>query len=274
MLTPGSALARFRGGLRRALTAAVLAVAVIALPATGLAQGKVTFADPNLDAAVRAAIGKPTGEILVSHVAALAKVYPGERGIGNLGGMEHLTQLTHLWLYDNQITHLTPLSGLTQLTYLGLYDNQISDIRPLVDNPGLGEGDCIALARNPLNDEAYDVHIPALQARGANVLFDPKTGVPEAKEPGAVPSAYLLYPNAPNPFNPRTSIAYDLPEAVQVSLTVYSGLGQKVATLVSGVREAGHCRVRWDGSGFASGVYLYRLEAGTFVETRRMVLIN
>lgn len=57
---------------------------------------------------------------------------------------------------------------------LDLSYNQISDISPLVSNSGIGEGDVVALEGNPLNDEAYDVHIPALIERGVKVVFDPK----------------------------------------------------------------------------------------------------
>lgn len=97
----------------------------------------------------------------------------------------------------------------------------------------------------------------------------------------AVPSHFALYQNSPNPFNPSTTIAYDLPEATDVTLTVYNLSGQKVATLVTGKQKAGHYEVEWDGQdesgqAVASGVYLYRLETGKqgFVETRRMMLVR
>ena len=69
-------------------------------------------------------------------------------------------------------------------------------------------------------------------------------------------------------------IPYDLPKASDVTLTIYSVTGQQVATVVSGHQEAGHSEVMWDGSSFATGVYLYRLEAGDFVKTRRMLLLK
>lgn len=89
-----------------------------------------------------------------------------------------------------------------------------------------------------------------------------------------LPSGYALFQNHPNPFNPVTVISYTLPQASHVTLTLYALTGQKVATLVSGVQDAGHYRVRWDASGCANGVYFYRLEAGSFMETRRMVLLK
>jgi len=89
-----------------------------------------------------------------------------------------------------------------------------------------------------------------------------------------VPDRYALYPNRPNPFNPVTTLGYDLPEASDVTLTIYTVTGQQVATLVSGPQEAGHYEVVWDASACANGIYLYRLEAGGFKETRRMALIK
>jgi hypothetical protein len=84
----------------------------------------------------------------------------------------------------------------------------------------------------------------------------------------------VLYPNYPDPFNPATTIRYALPEAGAVRLVVYNALGQEVAHLVEGLVAAGTHEVVFDGQGLPSGVYLYRLEAGTFVQTRRMTLVK
>jgi hypothetical protein len=91
---------------------------------------------------------------------------------------------------------------------------------------------------------------------------------------GVQPEAYTLSQNVPNPFNPTTTIRYSLPENSQVRLALYNTLGQEVMTLVSGVREAGLHEVRLDGSGLASGVYVYRLEAGSFVDQKKLVLVK
>jgi hypothetical protein len=71
-----------------------------------------------------------------------------------------------------------------------------------------------------------------------------------------------------------TTLRYALPEAATVRLVVYDLLGREVARLVEGVQQAEHHAVAFDGAGLASGVYLYRLEAGTFVQTRRMTLVK
>jgi hypothetical protein len=89
-----------------------------------------------------------------------------------------------------------------------------------------------------------------------------------------LPLSVELYQNYPNPFNPSTTIKFELPKASQVLLTVYNTLGQQVATLVHGQQEAGSYEVKFDGSGLASGVYFYRLQAGTYVETRKVLLLK
>jgi hypothetical protein len=93
------------------------------------------------------------------------------------------------------------------------------------------------------------------------------------------PTAYALHQAYPNPFNPTTQIAYQLPEPGKAELIVYDLMGQKVRALVQGHQEAGFYRVDWDGRDNAgqevsSGVYFYTLEAGSFRETRRMVLVR
>ncbi len=89
-----------------------------------------------------------------------------------------------------------------------------------------------------------------------------------------VPVTTLLHQNYPNPFNPTTTISFDLPKTEPVSLTVSNLLGRQVRSLVSGVHAAGTYQVSFDASGLPTGVYLYRLEAGDFVETREMVLFR
>jgi hypothetical protein len=89
-----------------------------------------------------------------------------------------------------------------------------------------------------------------------------------------LPHTYSLKQNYPNPFNPVTMITYQLPMINDVDLSIYNILGQKVATLVNERQQAGRYRVEWDASGFASGVYYYRLEAGEFVDIRKMILLR
>ena len=98
------------------------------------------------------------------------------------------------------------------------------------------------------------------------------TGVGE--KPNAIPREYALHQNYPNPFNPSTTIRYDLPKASHVTLKVYSVLGQEVAVLVDVDRPAGAYSVQFGTGRLASGVYFYRMLAGTFAQTKKLVLMK
>jgi len=102
-----------------------------------------------------------------------------------------------------------------------------------------------------------------------------------ASDPGGngLPTKYDLFQNAPNPFNPTTVVSYDLPKASQVRLEVFNVLGQKVKTLVNDFKEAGTQTVIWDGtdnsgSSVASGLYFYRISAGDFSATKKMMMLK
>jgi hypothetical protein len=109
----------------------------------------------------------------------------------------------------------------------------------------------------------------------------PQTSVGESS---ALPVDYVLSGNYPNPFNPTTTISFGLPEPSEVTLKVYSVLGQEVATLIEGMRQAGYSQVVWNvrnyaGAELSSGVYFYRLTAvgasgKTFVDQRKMLLLR
>ncbi len=94
-----------------------------------------------------------------------------------------------------------------------------------------------------------------------------------------LPNEFALKQNYPNPFNPSTEISFSLPKASQVTIEVFNVLGKRVATLLSGFHEAGTSTVTWDavtddGQAVASGMYFYRLNAGNFTQTRKMVLLK
>jgi hypothetical protein len=101
---------------------------------------------------------------------------------------------------------------------------------------------------------------------------DPGAVSVEVLHGGEAPSRYALAQNYPNPFNPSTTIRYGLPNRAHVTLSVYNTLGQVVAILQNGEQEAGYHEVNFDGRGLSSGVYFYRMQTGSYVESKKLVL--
>ncbi len=108
--------------------------------------------------------------------------------------------------------------------------------------------------------------------KGFEFIFD--TTIVLSHPIATTPQDFILYPNYPNPFNPITTIKYSLPKDCWVKFDIFNVLGQKVATLVDGEQKAGHRTVKWDTNLFSSGIYFYRLQAGNFVQTRKMILLK
>ncbi len=91
---------------------------------------------------------------------------------------------------------------------------------------------------------------------------------------GEAPSEYVLLQNYPNPFNPSTKIEYRVPSTVHVTLTVYDMIGNEVSVLVNKAQEQGTYSLQFDGSQLSSGVYFYRLNAGTFSSVKKFTLMK
>ena len=94
------------------------------------------------------------------------------------------------------------------------------------------------------------------------------------KSVNTIPKNYYLEQNYPNPFNPETAISYELPTLSFVTLKIYDLLGKEVATLVNEEKPAGTYKVNFDASGLPSGIYFYRISAGSFHQTKKMVLLK
>ena len=139
-------------------------------------------------------------------------------------------------------------------------------------------GDTLASHQPPgpyLEDIAWDgSHLWTCHA-GINkiykILFTP-TEVVERKS--AAPTSYSLNQNYPNPFNPSTLISYQITTQSHVTLKIFDVLGREVATIVDEKREAGKYEIEFDGSKLPSGMYYYRLQAGSFVETKKILLLK
>ncbi len=98
------------------------------------------------------------------------------------------------------------------------------------------------------------------------------TSVWESHDP-FVPNRFILEQNYPNPFNPTTAVSFVIGSSSFVTLKVYDVLGREIATLVNEVRQPGEYTVRWNADGIASGVYFYHLQAGTFSDTKKMLIL-
>jgi hypothetical protein len=104
-----------------------------------------------------------------------------------------------------------------------------------------------------------------------NSLDAPSSGVERLN---SIPGHFSLSQNYPNPFNPTTDFQFTLPQERIAVLKIYDLLGREVSTLVNEKLPAGNYTARWDATGFASGVYLYRLTTGDFVSTKSMILVK
>jgi predicted GH43/DUF377 family glycosyl hydrolase len=98
--------------------------------------------------------------------------------------------------------------------------------------------------------------------------------VTSMSRPTESPQAYKLYQSYPNPFNPQTIIEFEIPKEEHVIVKIFDSLGQEVATLVDGRLGPGHHSSAWRGDKFSSGVYWYRMTAGGYTETKRMMLLK
>jgi len=127
-------------------------------------------------------------------------------------------------------------------------------------------------------DSTYNMHVYAIDENGSKSLAYMHeiavvvTGVNELTT--LTPKKFNLSQNYPNPFNPETRIKFSIPKLSNVSLTIYNALGQKVTDLFNREFKAGFYDVKWDASGFASGIYFYRLRSDNFVSVKKMFLLQ
>ncbi len=152
---------------------------------------------------------------------------------------------------------------------LGSYD---------VNLTGLGGGSAVVLAsgfrRETGNQGDESFQLIGVLANGQVVVFqDPPTDVREIAD-SPIPTQFELKQNYPNPFNPMTTITFSIPNSEFVKLSVFNTLGQQVATLVNQRLNAGQYSLLFDASNLNSGIYYYRIEAGNFSSTKRLVLLR
>jgi hypothetical protein len=133
----------------------------------------------------------------------------------------------------------------------------------------------------PPNDGFFDTNANFIGAFGredwtagwSSLKLEIPTSVKEEFE-NEIPSSFELSQNYPNPFNPSTSIKFSLPNAGMVKLSIYNVLGQEVANLVNSYKESGNYIINWNAGNLSSGMYIYRLETGSQIITKKMTLLK
>jgi hypothetical protein len=144
-------------------------------------------------------------------------------------------------------------------------------------------GQCVTLTQRTTGtgpSVVYDSLTQLLYATGWDTLatspagcirIDYLTGVAGNQE---IPTVFKLYTSYPNPFNPSTTIKYDIPRSSFVQMTIYDILGREVSRLINQNLSPGRYEIVWDGTNYASGTYFYKLEAGTFTDIKKMILVK
>ncbi len=107
---------------------------------------------------------------------------------------------------------------------------------------------------------------------GLEITPDETTDI--SRDQQNIPEDYLLFESYPNPFNPTTTIKYQLPKASNVKLVIYDAMGREVATLVNSNKSVGSHKIEFNGASLTSGIYYYRIQAGLFINTKKMVLLK
>jgi len=124
-------------------------------------------------------------------------------------------------------------------------------------------------------DEISDIQATSLSYRLKQIDYDGSYEYSEVVEvTNIAPTDFVIQQNYPNPFNPVTTISYSLPIKAQVELFIYNTLGESIKRLVNEEKEAGRYSVEFNATALPSGIYFYRLQAGSFVETKKMVLMK
>jgi hypothetical protein len=161
-----------------------------------------------------------------------------------------------------------PTGHVFNIEYFGFVTDLFQEI---TDNPGIPIGSSLLSVKQTSSSRSY--RTTALLADPALVI---KQGIIAGtdEDPPSVPTGIHLYQNYPNPFNPSTTIEFVTGHRSFVNVSIYDLLGRKVATIVNGELGPGVHRREWDATDVSSGVYLYRLTAGDYVETKRMMVVR
>jgi hypothetical protein len=149
------------------------------------------------------------------------------------------------------------------------YETTLGAVAAALDQAGVSLHDPVTLHHRVL---ASDGQLSTASAT-AQIMLTRGT-LTDTEEEADVPTQFRLMPNYPNPFNPSTTIAYDLPASAEVTLTVFDVQGREVRRFAQGLQPAGHYEINFEAGDLASGVYLYRMVAGPYRATQKMLLLK
>jgi len=190
----------------------------------------------------------------------------------------NLSSLTFIHLEYNQFTGEIPpeIGNLTNLVWLNFVHNQLTGVIPsTICNLDMNWSD-------PNNFNIYENQLcpPYPDCVTDYVGYQDTTNCVQVSIiDETLPIIYKLYNAYPNPFNPVTTLRYDLPENAMINIAIYDMLGRQVKTLVNQTQDAGYRSVIWDatndyGKPVSDGIYLYQIQAGEYMQTKKMVLLK
>jgi hypothetical protein len=182
-----------------------------------------------------------------------------------LGGLTAGTEYDQL-----NVTGNATLNGLLKVRVANGFTPNDGDSFVILNTSGTISSDFSAL------DIQDGLYLTVVVNSNNVTLFVDSVGVLDVEElnDGEVVSDYSLSQNYPNPFNPSTNIQFSLPQSGYVKLEIFSVTGERVDVLISEELNAGKYNYEWNGSDLTSGIYFYRFNAGSFVETRKMILLK
>jgi hypothetical protein len=207
------------------------------------------------------------------------EIFVGCIGISNgvfWGGVLHSTDGGNQWEYldtgfpDNTQWWVTCLAvqgtNIFAGTTAGVYVLNNDNKTWTAVNTGLPTSDHVYC----LTTNATDIYAGLSGTVWKRPISDIVTFLPSAVKL----TTFLLYQNFPNPFNPSTTISYSVPKNSFVTIKVYDILGKEITTLVNGEKSAGNYSLQFNGNGLSSGIYFYRMQAGSFVQTKKLLLLK
>ncbi len=255
-------------------------------------HGIIHFADPGGTAVlINNTIANNTctgqgGAVFVNH--GLAPLFINTIIYGNSPAQVHLLAQSGLDFIHCLIEG--GMNGFTGASFSGTYENCI-DSNPLFVSSNdfhlQNSSPCIGAAIDSIEIAGVWYYCPVTDIEG-NLRPNPPSSMPDIgayespfanpvgveENPAVHPTDYTLYQNYPNPFNPSTTIRFSIPEESFVTLKVFNSLGEEITTLINENIIAGNYEVEFDAADLPSGIYFYRLQTGSFVETKKMVLMK